>query len=340
MGVKYVQPVKPDAAEGLVAEVYAQMKRDFGRVVEPFSLHSPLPKLLAGAWMASRESELVGTVPRGFKEAVAAAVSKLNNCPYCVDAHTMMVSATGESQIANAVSESRYNQISDVETRELVEWALATRTPEAEILHSPPFSREAAPEIIGTAVFYHYINRMVTVLLTETPLPSNRTWLKKPLKRVASLIFSPAVKRAKTSGESLRFLPEAELPADLKWAETAANVSEAFARFAAAVEEAGSLALPPEVRNCVQEKVDAWNGEFPELSRIWVEQELQAFAGPPRTAVRLTLLTALAPYQIDEAVVLDFRKCFPEDSKLVGALAWASFTAARKIGTWLHTPPM
>ncbi len=339
MGIRYIQPVKPNAAEGLVAEVYDQIKRDFGRVVEPFSLHSPLPKLLAGAWMASRESELVGDVPRGFKEAVAAAVSKLNHCPYCVDAHTIMLTATGESQIANTVSEARYDQISNVEIRQLVEWALATRTPEAKILLTPPFSRETAPEIIGTAVFYHYINRMVSVLLTETPLPSNRTWLKRPLKRVASLIFSSAVKRPKKTGASLRFLPEAELPADLSWAKTAVNVAGAFARFAAVVEDVGSLALAPEVRYYVQKKVNAWNGEFPELSRSWVEQELQEFTGPSRAAVRLTLLTALAPYQIGEDVILAFRKCFPEDSKLVGALAWASFTTARKIGTWLHTSP-
>ena len=339
MGVKYIQPVKPDAAEGLVAEVYAQIKRDFGRVVEPFSLHSPLPKLLAGAWMASRESELVGNFPRSLKEAVAASVSKLNQCPYCVDAHTIMLNATGERQIASAVSEDRYAQISNSETRQLVEWALATRTPEAKILRSPPFSREAAPEVIGTAVSYHYINRMVSVLLTETPLPSNRTWLKRPLKRVASAIFSRAVKRPKTVGESLRFLPEAKLPPDLSWAETSSNVAGAFARFAAVVEDVGSLTLSQEVCNYVQEKVEAWNGEFPELNRSWVEQGLQEFTNPQRTAVRLTFLTAVAPYQIDEKVVLAFRKCFPEDNKLVGALAWASFTAARKIGTWLHTPP-
>jgi hypothetical protein len=250
-----------------------------------------------------------------------------------------MLNATGESQIASAVSEDKYDKISNAETRQLVEWALATRTPAAKILLTPPFSREAAPEIIGTAVFYHYINRMVSVLLTETPLPSNRTWLKRPLKRVASLIFSPAVKRAKTAGESLQFLPEANLPPDLSWAEKASNVAGAFARFAAVVEDVGGLALTPEVRNYVQAKVDAWKGEFPELSRNWVEQGLQEFTNPQRTAVRLTLLTALAPYQIDEDIIRDFRKCFSGDSKLLGALAWASFTAARKIGTWLHTPP-
>lgn len=339
MGIRYIKPVKPDAAEGLVAEVYAQIKRDFGRIVEPFLLHSPLPKLLAGAWIVSRESEVVGNVPRSYKEVVATTISKLNQCHYCVDAHAIMLNAMGERHIASAVSEARYSKIADGKTHQLVEWALATRTPESEILLMPPFSRAAAPEIIGTAVFYHYINRMVSGLLSKTPLPSNRTWLKRPLKLVAGLIFSRSAKSQKKAGDSLRFLSEAELPADLSWAKTASNVAGAFARFASVVEDVGSFALSPEVRAYVKEKVDFWNGEFPESGRNWIEQAIQEFTGPSRAAVRLALLAAIAPCQIDDDVVHAFRKYFPEDSKLVGALAWTSFTAARKIGTFLHTTP-
>ena len=60
----YINPVKPSEAKGLVAQVYSQIKQDFGRIVEPFTLHSPIPQLLAGVWMASRVSELLGDVPR------------------------------------------------------------------------------------------------------------------------------------------------------------------------------------------------------------------------------------------------------------------------------------
>ena len=64
--IKYVQAIDPRRARGLVRPVYAQIKRDFGKIVEPFLLHSPIPELLAGAWMACRETELVGSVPRYF----------------------------------------------------------------------------------------------------------------------------------------------------------------------------------------------------------------------------------------------------------------------------------
>jgi hypothetical protein len=54
----------------------------------------------------------------------------------------------------------------------------------------------------------------------------------------------------------------------------------------------------------------------------------------------LALLAALAPFQVDDALVADFRGGGPADGArgdgaLVAATAWASFTAARRIGTWL-----
>ena len=40
----------------LLAQTYHQIKRDFGALVEPFTLHAPTPRLLAGIWMATREN--------------------------------------------------------------------------------------------------------------------------------------------------------------------------------------------------------------------------------------------------------------------------------------------
>jgi AhpD family alkylhydroperoxidase len=337
--IKYIQPVKAESAESLVAQVYAQIKRDFGALVEPFTLHSPSPKLLAGAWIACRETELVGNVRRDIKEAVAAAVSKINQCPYCVDAHTIMLNATGKRSVASAVSNENYDQIADSEARAVVKWALATRSPESEILLSPPFSRKDAPEIIGTTVFFHYVNRMASVLLSETPLPSNSRWLKNTLKLIAGLSFSRAARRPKASGDSLKLLPEAELPAGLEWAKTNPTIAGAFARFAAVIEEAGASALSAEIRTCVQEYVQTWNGEASGLNRQWVEQAISGFNdNASKAAGGLALLTALAPYQVDEGTVHVFRAYFPHNDKLLSVLAWASFTAARRIGTWLHVP--
>lgn len=100
--IKYASTVRPSAADGLVAEVYRQIRRDFGAVAGPLRLHSAAPELLAGAWCACRETLVAGNVPRERKETVAAMVSEINRCPWCIDAHTTMLRAGGYGSVAPA----------------------------------------------------------------------------------------------------------------------------------------------------------------------------------------------------------------------------------------------
>jgi AhpD family alkylhydroperoxidase len=223
--IKYIQAIAPRHAEGLVGTVYAQIKRDFGKVVEPFLLHSPIPELLAGAWMACRETELVGSVPRYIKEALAIVVSQQNRCPYCIDAHTIMLCADNEKELSKTIRNNNYTQIKDAKARAITVWLKNGFGPE-------PFSETEKPEIIGTVAYFHYINRMANVLLSETPLPANQRLLRGTMLSVATLMFSGSVHHPKTSGESLQFLPETELSDDLTWAKGAFNVAGAYARFA------------------------------------------------------------------------------------------------------------
>jgi hypothetical protein len=160
--------------------------------------------------------------------------------------------------------------------------------------------------------------------------------LKGGLTRAASMMFSSAVHRPKTVGDSLQFLPEAELPEDLLWAKPAVNVAGAFARFAKAVEIDAQYALPLEVRLHVQELINKAAAKKKKFDPSLIPQSVSEFSDEAlKSATQLTLITAFAPYRIDEKIVASFRKHFPEDTKLLGALAWASFTMARKIGTQL-----
>ncbi len=335
--IKYIHPISTTVAQGDIAEIYAQIKRDFGRVVEPFTLYSPVPKLLAGGWMVCRETEVVGNVSRPVKEAVAATVSMLNRCPYCVDAHTIMLASAGKGAVADAISKARFDRIDDHKMGAIVDWVLATGTPGRNVFVSPPFSPEEAPEIIGTAVYYHFINRLATVLLGETPLPSTRPWLRRLLKWIASLKFRSAVGRSKSAGDSLGFLPVASEVNEPLWAKTNPVVAQAFARFAEAVEEVGKFSLPKDVRDYVSRYVGKWNGETPEVSKRWAEAEARNFfAEDKKSACELALLAALSPHQISREDIVRFQRHFPGDNLLLGSLAWASFTAACRIGTWLQ----
>jgi AhpD family alkylhydroperoxidase len=100
--IKYVKPIQYISARGLTAEVYQQIQAEF-LPVPPLTLHSPVPKVMAGVWSILRETFWAGSVARALKEAVAAAVSKTNECPYCIDVHTSMLHATGDHDMASAI---------------------------------------------------------------------------------------------------------------------------------------------------------------------------------------------------------------------------------------------
>lgn len=78
-----------------------------------------------------------------------------------------------------------------------------------------------------------------------------------------------------------------------------------------------------------------WNGEQPSISRSWVDSAVSSLDEPDQPAGRLTLLVALAPYQVDETIIRAFRDRHPTDETLLAASAWASFTATRRIAGWL-----
>ena len=94
--IRYVSPVLPGNAEGVVATVYAQAEKDFGMVAPPVAMHSPSPSALVASWAMLRETLLAtGQVDRAAKEVVAASVSVANACPYCVAIHTAAAQRRG-----------------------------------------------------------------------------------------------------------------------------------------------------------------------------------------------------------------------------------------------------
>ncbi len=142
-------------------------------------------------------------------------------------------------------------------------------------------------------------------------------------------------------GASLDLLAPDELPDDLGWAHGDPVIADAFGRAAAAFDNAGQRALPDAVRALVSERLDGWRGEQPGVSRAWVEDAIRPLPTPQRPQGRLAMLAAFASYQID-ARVLDDARTHPGpagDETLVAATGWASFAAARRIGSWLdlHT---
>jgi AhpD family alkylhydroperoxidase len=322
--VRQVSAVPYDAAEGDVARVYRELERDFGVLAPPVILHAPAPDVLAACWLMLREVLLVpGSAPRAWKEAVCTAVSKSNECPFCITMH--------DSMLTNLVG-YRDGEIADPSSRAAAAWAGAAGV-------SAPFTAEQTPELVGTAVVMQYLNRMVNIFLGEVPLPPGapRSALAV-VRRVLVWLIKSAERAGPRPGTSLDLLPEAELPEDLSWAATNPAIAGAYARSAAVIEEAGRRSVPTAVRELVLASLEGWDGRPVGLSRAWVEDAVGELEVPDRPAGRLALLTALASYQVDQTAIDEFRSTAPDDRALIDLTAWSSLTTARHLGSLLRIP--
>jgi len=334
--VKYVQPTRLDEAGDAVSRVYRQVERDFGMLAPPVALHSPAPGPLAASWLMLRESLLAdGLVPRGTKEAVAAAVSLANSCPYCVAVHGATLQGLLGSTAAAAVATGHLDSIGDPAVRAVARWALESGRA-ADQPAEPPFAREQAPEIIGVAVTFQYLNRMVNVFLDDSPLPPAVPLpARRGVLRVLGRFLGATAEGRHQPGAALDLLPPAPLPPDLWWAAGSPHVAEAFARAAAAIELAGDRHVPAAVRDAVGTRLAGWDGQQLGLSRAWLADEVRQLPAAEQPSARLALLSALAAFQIDRSVIEEFRGVQPDDEALVATTAWASMAAARRVGGWL-----
>ncbi|MFG1875960.1 carboxymuconolactone decarboxylase family protein [Sphaerisporangium sp. NPDC049003] len=340
--VRHVSPVRPREATAPVTRVYAQAERDFGMLAPPLLLHSPAPETLAASWTILRESLLAGgLVSRPVREAVATAVSAGNACPYCVDVHRATMDGLVPGRHAAEIADGRVEAVTDPVIRQVAAWARASGTSAAAARHEAPLPEEQTRELAGVAVTFQYLNRMVNIFLGDSPLPPEvPDRARGGFMRVFGLVMRPAARRAAEPGDSLDLLPDAPLPGELSWADGTPHLAGAFARAAAAFEGAGRRSVPAPVREMVTAELAAWNGEPAGLGRAWVTGPVSGLPPAQRPAGRLALLTAMASYQVDQAVIDEFRSGTPGDRALVELTSWASMAAARRIASWLVTAPL
>ncbi|RAJ45436.1 AhpD family alkylhydroperoxidase [Kitasatospora sp. SolWspMP-SS2h] len=347
--VRHLSTVGFGEAAGDTARVYRELERDFGVLAPPVALHAPVPELLAASWTTLRETMLVaGRAPRTAKEAVAAAVSAGNRCPFCTTVHGTMLDSLSLRPLPGprdgagrperdggppGPDGSRPDQGterpgSDAERpgsdgERLTAW-IATGG-------APPFPPELLPELAGTALCLQYLNRVVNVFLGPHPLPPNApVRALGPVMRVLVGLMRGSARADAAPGASLSLLPPAPLPPDLAWAAADPRIADALARSAAAVDRVGTALLPARVRAVVAEALARWDGADPGLGRAWLDAPLAELPPGERPVGELALLTALASYRVDDRVVAAARQAGADDREILAACAWASERAARR----------
>ncbi len=327
--IKYVSPVLPGSAEGLVASVYRQAEQDFGMAAAPIVLHSPSPLALAGGWAMLRETLIVtGQADRPQKEVVAAAVSAANACPYCVAIHTAAAQELVPGLDAAAVTSGGPDHPL---LKEIAEWARSSGRPGS--VQSPPPGNFA--ELASVAVTFQYVNRMVTIFLPDSPLPPMTP--KAIGGWVMGMLASTMTSAKAVPGAALDLLTPAELPAEFSWAAGDSRIAATLAGATAAIEQAAAGVITQPVRELVTSRLGDWDGQPPGPSKSWADEAVAGLDATDRPAGRLALLTAFAPYQVGKADVNGFRSATKSgDEAIIGLTAWASMAAARTAGGWLR----
>ena len=315
--VNILKPSRPAISNGLNQLVYQQMRRDF-MVAGPFVLHSEIPELMAGAWSLVRETLFVGHVDRGSKETVAWAVSKANQCPFCVDAHFAAVRASKNNDAL------------------LASWAESTADAHATALNNPPFTSSAA-EYIGTAVAFHYLNRMVSVFLDKKMMPVPDL-LDGMSEVMAKIMMGGMVRKSKhlTSGDSLKLLPDADalLAWAPQWAESNPNVLGSLSGWSSTIEVVVRLHFDESFINSVSEQIDEWVGGAAPLNSQAHEEDNKAFSQSDLPCAELALCTVYSPYKVTDAMLEGALQSAGSRQALLALVAWAAYRAARRCGEW------
>ena len=330
--MRYVHAIPRRRAAGLVAQVYEMIEDDFF-INGSLTSRSKVPPLMAGIWTVGRESILVDDyLDRTTKEAMNAALSQVNDCPYCGDMLISLVHAGGKHDAASCIFAENEAHITNSTLRQRLTWVKSIATPGTKMDTPVPFTAEELPEAIAALMAMSDINRFSHVVMDGSPVSAPLGL--QGVKAVALRLFGGQLRathvKPLTPGRALPLLPPAPLPADMEWASTNPRIADSLARWAGVVEHEASCVVSTEVREFVVRNLQHWDGELMPLSRSWVDSEVSVLTGQDRAIARLALVLSKAPYQVDETLVEDVLSADRCEERFIRILAWASFSGARR----------
>ena len=170
-----IRTVPPEAATGQLADAYDSLKATMGTPIAPLviqlsSIRPDITSSLTGLYGALFGG---GELSRTAKEAIATYVAALNNCPYCVGAHTLLMQLHGASpeQVDAARSGDIAAFTDDEETarflplaEKITRHAYKVTDDDIQRLRDDGWSDEKILEAVGVVVFFNLINRLADTL--------------------------------------------------------------------------------------------------------------------------------------------------------------------------------
>jgi AhpD family alkylhydroperoxidase len=326
MTYRFFTPAPAKAATGLTAEVYRQLRDEFLGPVPTFQALSAVPEVLAATWALIREALLAGDASRVDRELVASAVSRANRCRFCVDAHVMLLHALGEHELAEVIA--RGGTPAEPRHAELAGWAEASRSPKAAAWTSP-----YGPEVTGTLLAFHFINRGVSALLDPDLLPGGLQ-RSHAVRSLGGRLYARTARERKEPGRSLPLL-DPGTTAPPAWAGDS-PVGVAYVSLRNAAMQGGDL-LGDVARQTVTATVRWEDGKFPARPADWAVDLVRDVPATDRVGTRIALLAAFAPSAISAGDVALWRLSHPDDADLVRLVAYGAITATDHVARALSS---
>lgn len=321
--IKFLTPIKYSDSTGDIRRIYDEISYDYV-LGAPFTLHASNPKIMAGMWSLVRESLIVnGKVNRITKEAIAGGVSISNQCPYCHEAHIKMSGGKIGKEHAT-----------------LFEWSKSHYTGNS-LIQNPPFTIIESPEIIGTALAFHYVNRMVSVFVTEYPLPLPRFlhWLKPIISSFFKMTAGVNITGVMAiPGISLERLAPIPVSKEFSWAESNPHIKNSFSGFDELINRIGKEVIPLRVKTTLSNYMAEWTGENQGFGNKWIDDVTKDLEHSEKIIAQFLLRIATEPYKITEAHINEIKKVGLGDSELIAIASWGSWQATKKIGERIGRP--
>ena len=332
----HIRYIDKKRSSGKLKEVYNHIELNFGKIAEPFVIHSINSKLTAGVWAMLFETVLIETeIKRSLKEAIATCISDINKCSYCVDAHSVMILGT-EKKLQSGISKIK-KENPELKSKEdkMISWALNNLNFESKIIQDPPFGEDEAAEIIGTAVLFHYINRVVNVFGGETPLPTLK--MKAMVKLFAvNFIFKKAIKRKKVKGESLVFFDDNNYQSSFEWADRNPEILIAFQYFKLNTEKNIGKFLSTDLIMALKKSTGNSDLLKPVPDRDNLDTFLNKIKPSEREIAEFCFLIMYENYKIHDKHLNKLKEKFT-DEEILQVAAFSSFLIAESIGNKLFS---
>lgn len=167
--VARIRTIPPEEATGELSEAYEQVATTLLVIPGVFQLLSIRPDIAGPVAGLVRAVLSDGELSRAAKETIATYVSALNQCPYCVGAHTTFMQLYGASaeQVRAAEAGDLSAFADDDETRrflplaeKITRHAYKVTDDDVESLRRAGWSDEAVLEAVSVVLLFTMINRL------------------------------------------------------------------------------------------------------------------------------------------------------------------------------------